>query len=63
MTEPNQLLIFVIKDGVGKSRIESMYLVSGSIVKTVTLNPVKSEALLTNAIFPFQIPHIILLIK
>ena len=41
----------VIDDGVGNSRIASMYLGSGSIVDSVTLNPAKSEALLTNANF------------
>ena len=41
----------MIKDGVGKLRIASTYLGSGLIVDYVTLNPVKSEALLANANF------------
>ena len=46
----------MIKDGLGKSLIASTYLGSGLIVDYVTLNPVKSEALLANAIFQAQIP-------
>ena len=61
MTKPNQLLMSVIEDGVGKSRIASMYLGSGSIVDSVTLNPARSEALLGKA--NFSGPHLIFLLK
>ena len=48
-------------DGVEKSRIASMYLGSGSIVDSVTLNPARSEALLGKA--NFSGPHLIFLLK